>query len=121
MPKLRASCGPSLDKLQTIPTNYDESPVHVESDLVDLKITARIRDFLGDVGERKERKATAESGYFEEHKGLTWSMAIQGKVARQGIVAISWIHQAPRSLISMTLCAGRFKEEVNADDVLYGK
>lgn len=121
MPKLRASCGPSLDKLQTIPTNYDESPIHVVSDLVDLKITARIRDFLGDVGAGKERKAVAESGYFEEHKGLTWSMAIQGKEAQGEATAISSGYRASRSLIPMTLSAGRFKEEVNADDVLYGK
>lgn len=79
MPQLKVSCGPSRDKLTVIPVNYDVSaPVDVESAHFEGKITVRIRDFAGEVGNGKKRLTTAESDYFEKHARLSWSMAIQG-------------------------------------------
>jgi len=93
MPQLRVSAGSSLSSLSVLAPNYDETgALDVSSDLFEGKIAVRIRDFAGEVGGGKERKTTTESDYFDVHTGLTWSMAIQG----------------------------RFKKEVNADDVLYG-
>lgn len=79
MPQLRVSAGPSLDKLTVVATNYDTtSPTPIESESFVGQCTVRIRDFTGDAGKGKEKRATTESDYFDVHTGLTWSMQIQG-------------------------------------------
>lgn len=81
MPQLRVSAGPSLSSLTVLAPNYDETGVlNVSSNDFEGKIAVRIRDFAGEVGGGKERRAKTESDYFDVHTGLTWSMAIQGAV-----------------------------------------
>ena len=77
-PHLRVSVGTSRSQLRVIAANYDENPLKISSDTFEGSIAVRIRDFDGEVGQGKEKRASTESDYFETYKNLTWSMAIQG-------------------------------------------
>lgn len=123
MPQLKVSCGASRESLQVVPVNYDvSSPVEVSSDLFEGQISVRIRDFAGDAGKGKERLTTTESSYFDDYPRLTWSMAIQGQcylshcehLSRTWLTSLMGTRWRP-------YYSGRFKQEVNADDILYGK
>ncbi|GAA99506.1 uncharacterized protein L969DRAFT_16813 [Mixia osmundae IAM 14324] len=78
-PHLKITAGPSQHQLATLAVNHDVSkPTRIESDEFDGYITVRIASFEGDSG-NVERLSSPESGYFEKHKGLTWSIHIQGR------------------------------------------
>lgn len=91
-PSLKISAGPSVDALQTVAVNHDELPTTVSSDLFEGRIAVRIKSFTGLDPEGVEHKS--ETPYFDAGHGKhqSWSMQIQG----------------------------RFKKDVNADDLVFG-
>nr|CDI54734.1 conserved hypothetical protein [Melanopsichium pennsylvanicum 4] len=91
-PSLKVSAGPSVDKLQTVAVNHDDMPTVIDSELFHGRIAVRIKDFTGhDPDGISHQKDTP---YFDSGHGKnqSWSMQIQG----------------------------RFKQPVNADDLVFG-
>ena len=91
-PSLKISAGPSVDALQTVAVNHDDRPTVVDSDLFHGRIAVRIKNFTGSDPDGVEHRA--DTPYFNDGHGKhqSWSMQIQG----------------------------RFKTEVNADDLVFG-
>lgn len=104
MPRLRVVAGPSLDALEPISVNTGQAH-DVSSSLFEGKILAYIKDFPDDAGN------VQSSEYFErpERKGVTWSIQVQGM----------WLARCPM-LVESDSSAGRFLNEVSANDVLFG-
>ena len=91
-PSLKISAGPSVDQLQTVAVNHDESPTTIDSPHFQGRIAVRIKSFTGSDPDGVEHRK--DTPYFENGHGKhqSWSMQIQG----------------------------RFKEEVSADDLIFG-
>lgn len=81
-----------MDQLTTVAVNHDDSPTIIDSDLFHGRIAVRIKNFTGSDPEGVEHKK--DTPYFDDGHGKhqSWSMQIQG----------------------------RFKTEVNADDLVFG-
>lgn len=83
-PKLRVSAGTSLDNLEVVPVNYDETGyISLSSDHVEGHLAIRLRDFAGEMPKGKQSRTNPESGYFDQHSDLSWSMAIQCEQASE--------------------------------------
>ncbi|PWY96925.1 DUF1769-domain-containing protein [Testicularia cyperi] len=91
-PSLKISAGPSVDSLETVAVNHDETPVEIATPLFQGRIAVRIKNFTG----RDPPGVThrSDSEYFENGhgKGQSWSMQIQA----------------------------RFLDAVSADDLVFG-
>ncbi|EST04615.1 Protein of unknown function DUF1769 [Kalmanozyma brasiliensis GHG001] len=91
-PSLKISAGPSVDALKTVAVNHDDQPTEINTDLFQGRIAVRIKNFTGSDPDGVEHRK--DTPYFDagHGKGQSWSMQIQG----------------------------RFKEPVNADDLVFG-
>lgn len=105
MPRLRILAGPSTTDLKPIRADSGEA-LDVSSDLFDGKIAVYIKNFADPDGK------VQDSAYFEHEsrKDVTWSIQVQGVSDRQ-----CW---GETRLMRSRL--GRFLQEHNADDVLFG-
>ena len=91
-PSLQISAGPSADKLSTLHVNDETKPLDVSNDDFDGRIIVRIKGFTG---QRPNDTTENEDTHYFDHsyaKGCTWSVGIQG----------------------------RFKNDVDVDDVEFG-
>lgn len=88
MPRLRVSVGTSLENLVPIHVNSDV-PVKIGSDRFEGQVAVYMKGIAGDEWEgtrEREREREKERGkgkgercgYFEERKGVTWSIQVQG-------------------------------------------
>lgn len=91
-PSLHISAGPSVDKLQPLAVNHDESPLEIESEGFRGRATVRIKSFTGHDPPGVEHQRDAP--YFDDkhRRGITWSIQLQG----------------------------RFKREISTDDAVFG-
>ncbi|SPO28440.1 uncharacterized protein UTRI_04837 [Ustilago trichophora] len=91
-PSLKISAGPSVDSLSTVAVNHDDKPTTVSSPHFQGRISVRIKNFTGSDPEGVTH--STDTPYFTSGHGKnqSWSMQIQG----------------------------RFKDEVNADDLVFG-
>lgn len=89
MPRLQVTAGNSFDALQPVQVNKDAEPLKIANAHFQGQLTVRIKDFKGADG---QVVPDSTSGYFSQHKGLTWSIQI----------------------------AGSFIEDVQLDDVVFG-
>ncbi|CED83829.1 Protein of unknown function DUF1769 [Phaffia rhodozyma] len=93
-PKLRVLGSSGSDAPKVLSPNSSE-PTHVSSDRFEGDILVRIKDFSGESADGKERKSPeGETGFFTagEREGSSWSIFVKGS----------------------------FKEEINADDLVFG-
>lgn len=91
-PKLRISAGPDKDKLSVVAVNHEELPTIIDSKYFQGRIAVRIKDFHGELPDGVE--FFKQPVYFSEPYGTNFTYSIQ--------------------------IQGRFMNEVNADDILFG-
>ncbi|UZJ53757.1 hypothetical protein CBS101457_003077 [Exobasidium rhododendri] len=101
-PSLKLSAGPDLDSLSVLYVNDESKPLDVSTDAFEGRIVVRIKGFTGQLPDNKNDKEESNSTEVENHdthyfdqsyaKNCTWSIGIQG----------------------------RFKEEVDVDEVEFG-
>jgi len=76
MPKLQVTAGSSFSALSTVAVNKDTQPLKISNNHFEGSLTVRIKDFKG---QDNEVVSDSESGYFQQHSGLTWSIQLQGR------------------------------------------
>ena len=79
MPGLRVAAGYG-DCMSPVAVNVDSKPLHISNDEFEGDLTVRIRGFEAAPGETAPSEP--ESGYFERHTSVTWSIAVAGRVKR---------------------------------------
>lgn len=99
-PKLRITAGSRADDLQPVAVNNDDEPFVISSDVFQGRLTVRVKNFHGERpggGDAASITPYFESGYGQQ---MTYSIQIQG--------------------LYKILIPGRFLEEVNSDNLVFG-